>query len=297
MPISAVRSTRFDEFTLEELEWIESQGNMQSALLNESALPPTVRRPAAGVCPEAVRRYWMRQKYHERLFTGQPTDALLPHETLSGWLEVRELDPVAGGNGATDAHPGEGSPSGASSDSRRTPINQSARAQSSFAPSKSFGASKRPATPVEMGPRSERCFVCIRNGAQLCMYADETASDAVLRGVLPLAGATLTTDPATPTVLKLRSRGAALLAANGGELDVTIGSALLLRAPADEEAEQWLWALYQCAHGAEVRAQTQPELTAVLTPAHVQTHPNRRPSGLERELDHQSTHQLFTQTL
>lgn len=88
--ISQVRSTNLDTFTKEELEWIESQGNAKSATLYEGALPPTMRRPT-GDCPDAVRRMWLRNKYDELNFTaGLDTNALAPHETLSGWVHLRE---------------------------------------------------------------------------------------------------------------------------------------------------------------------------------------------------------------
>ena len=89
--ISKVRSTQHDSFTSAELDWIESQGNAKSADLYEGALPPTMRRPEPSACPDVVRRIWLRLKYDELRFTaGLATSRLAPHESLTGWLQVKE---------------------------------------------------------------------------------------------------------------------------------------------------------------------------------------------------------------
>ena len=84
--ISKVRSTELDNFTHAEFEWIEALSNAKSALLYEAALPPTMRRPSVSA-PDVIRRWWLRQKYDELLFTaGQNRTAAGEHERLRGWL-------------------------------------------------------------------------------------------------------------------------------------------------------------------------------------------------------------------
>ena len=90
--ISKVRSSQHDDFTPAELDWIESQGNEKSAQLYEGALPPTMRRPSStSDCPDVVRRTWLRTKYDQLRFTaGLDRHALAPHESLSGWVQLKE---------------------------------------------------------------------------------------------------------------------------------------------------------------------------------------------------------------
>jgi len=110
-----------------------------------------------------------------------------------------------------------------------------------------------------------RRYAAIREGSVLCWYADE--SDAVHKGAFPLAGSCLSIDPENPQLLKLHPKGARDAAqahavgahrpsdAHGGGV-----GGITLQVPSYDEAEAWVWALYQSAHGAECRLKTRPEL-------------------------------------
>jgi hypothetical protein len=91
-------------------------------------------------------------------------------------------------------------------------------------------------------------------------------SDAVHKGAFPLAGSCLSIDPENPQLLKLHPKGARDAAqahavgahrpsdAHGGGV-----GGITLQVPSYDEAEAWVWALYQSAHGAECRLKTRPE--------------------------------------
>ena len=219
--ISTVRSTQHDQFTASEIEWIESLGNAKNASLHEGSVPPTMRRPSPD-SPDVVRRTWLRLKYDEQRFTqgNEHFAEVLSHERQSGFLQK----------------------------------------QGSV-----FPTWKR------------RFFVVQGEGQVLCYYSDASGSDASLRGALPLAGCSVHTDPEEPLALKLRyatpgaksggqggggqggggqgggGQGGGQGGGSGGGSGSGV-SMMALRAPSVEAAEAWAWALFQCSHGAVVRA-------------------------------------------
>ena len=84
--ISKVRSCELDDFTADELEWVEAMGNAKSNAMWEAALPRTMRRPTRD-CAACVRRLWLVQKYDEQRFVDGTEQRGAPaHEAQSGWL-------------------------------------------------------------------------------------------------------------------------------------------------------------------------------------------------------------------
>ena len=91
------------------------------------------------------------------------------------------------------------------------------------------------------------------------------------RSAWPLAGCSLQLDEEDPLTIRLQIRGAAATAAvggggSGGGSGSGSGSGdqmLVLKAYDIEDAEAWVWAFYQCAHGAHTRAQETPTLATV----------------------------------
>ncbi len=114
---------------------------------------------------------------------------------------------------------------------------------------------------------SKRRWFRIVGGAALEYFADETCAEAARRGALPLRGAVVTyVDEDEPLQLTLswpREGG-------GGARP-----SLHLRADSPAEAEQWVWALFQCAHAAAVSAGAEAEGEA-------RAHAVNEPPGSER---------------
>jgi hypothetical protein len=90
-------------------------------------------------------------------------------------------------------------------------------------------------------------YACVRDGARLQWYTDDMSvtEEASAKGWAPLADAEVSVDPDEPLVLALRTHGAAGSA--------SADAPLKFRVPSQEEAEAWVWALYQCAHGAAAK--------------------------------------------
>ena len=239
--ISKVRSSQHDEFTPSEFEWLEALGNAKNANLYEGALPPTVRRPlpdngAVGDvgCPNVVRRTWLRLKYDEQRFTvgTEHFAEALSHERCEGWL-----------------------------------LKQGS-----------------------LLPTWKRRFFSVRGDGRVLTYSkrfdgstghDDSSSS--LRGYLPLAGCTIAVDEAEPRHLTLRTaahadggNGLGLGSSSGGSggggdcssSSSSSTSTTLLRASTIQDAEMWVWALYQCGHAAIVRAAAEtPEQSAACAAA------------------------------
>ena len=96
-----------------------------------------------------------------------------------------------------------------------------------------------------------------------------TTSQRHAEGWAPLADAEVSVDPNEPlhVKLQLRTRGGGGSGAKAdAKADAKASDApltLLLRTATHEEAETWVWALYQCAHGAKSRLEEEEKARLV----------------------------------